>query len=69
MWEQMLVGRPQKLQPNRWDGLFENDDPYHLPTVTYSWDKVYGYTGKSKALYKSYINELDTLTCKQVTHL
>lgn len=34
--------------------------------MAYSWDKVKVFTGKSKALYKAFTNELDNLTYHQV---
>ena len=65
MWERMPVGRPCKLDPAPFEE-FDEADPKTCPTVAYSWDRVEGYTGSSKARYKSYINELDTLTHHQV---
>lgn len=66
MWERMPVGRPLKLPQDQWIGL-DAGDPDRFPTVAYSWDKVEAYTGSSKAQYKCYINELDTMTQYQVS--
>lgn len=67
MWERLPVGRPEKMDtPNEWVGLDEEQDAFRLPTVAFSWDKVRMFGGKSKTLYKSFINEMDNLTYQQV---
>lgn len=70
MWERMPVGRPEKNKaPPGWiphEGV-GGDDPLRFPTVAYSWELAKVYTGSSVTRYKCYINELDSLTDKQVT--
>ena len=70
MWERIPVGRPRKLPSSGWDYSLEDDgDPWRFPTVAYSWDTVEAYTDNSMGRYKSYTNELDTLTYDLVTYL
>ncbi|KAI5006248.1 hypothetical protein ZWY2020_033491, partial [Hordeum vulgare] len=70
MWERLPVGRPMLKNPdhpnpNPHEGL-HLEDPYRLPTVAYHWHQVSVYTGSSHVRYKCYVNELDTLSAKQV---
>ena len=62
MWERIPVGRPRKLTPTPWDYDLDGDDEGRLPTVAYTWDRVEGYKDLSMGRYKSYTNELDTLS-------
>ena len=63
----MPVGRPEKHpSPHVWVGLNEEDDVFRLPTVAFSWDRVRIFGSKNKSLYKNFINEMDSLTNRQV---
>ena len=62
MWERIPVGRPRKLPPTPWDYDLDGDDEWRLPTVAYTWDRVEAYKDLSMGRYKSYTNELDTLS-------
>ena len=67
MWERLPVGRPEKHpSPHMWVGLNEEDDVFRLPTVAFSWDRVRIFGSKNKSLYKNFINEMDSLTYRQV---
>ena len=68
MWERIPVGRPRKLPRSAWDYDLEGDE-WRLPTIAYEWDRVEGYKDLSNGCYKSYTNELDTLTFDLVTIL
>ncbi|CAM0875057.1 unnamed protein product [Alopecurus aequalis] len=61
MWERIPVERPRKLPRSAWDYDLEGDE-WQLPTIAYEWDRVEGYKDLSNGRYKSYTNELDTLT-------
>ena len=56
-WERLPVGRPTPagLGYEPWD---DHDDPDHMPTWAYKWDKVEGFVGNSKTMYLHYYNEL-----------
>jgi hypothetical protein len=67
MWERIPVGRPRRLPLSGWDYPIGGDgdpdgDEWRFPTVAYTWDVVEAYTDLSMGRYKSYTNELDTLT-------
>lgn len=68
----MPVGRPRKLPGTMaWDYPLDGDDvdEEKFPTVAHSWELVETYTDSSKGRYKSYTNELDTLTFDLVSFL
>lgn len=70
MWERIPVGRPLKLTPSMWDyPLGDEGDEWWFPTVAHTWDRVEAYTELSMGRYKSYTNELDTLTFDLVSFL
>jgi hypothetical protein len=54
-----------------WDYPLDGDDvdEEKFPTVAHSWELVETYTDSSKGRYKSYTNELDTLTFDLVSFL
>lgn len=58
MWERLPVGRPMTRSSRLWN--HHEDD--RLPTIAHTWEIVSTYRGKSSVSYKSYIDELDTLT-------
>jgi hypothetical protein len=68
MWERIPVGRPCRLPSTGWHYPTDGDgDEWRFPTVAYTWDTIEAYTDLSMGRYKSYTNELDTLTYDLVT--
>lgn len=69
MWEQVPVGRPEKLVQHPWTDSGEDGDEARYSTVVYASDVVGVYTGTFKAMYKVFTNELDALTTFEVYKL
>src|SRR3954469_14033357 len=69
MWGRLTVGRPLAKNPRKdWEWSY-HADPMRFPTVAWTWASVDVFTTASMGRYKSYINELDTLTHHQVIDL
>ena len=69
MWERLPVGRPLAKNPRQdWEWSY-HEDPMRFPTVAWTWASVEVNAAASMGRYKSYINELDTLTHHQVIDL
>jgi len=69
MWERLPVGRPISKKPQEeWEWDFDGEAE-RFPTIAYTWANVDVFTAPSMGRYKSYINELDTLTHHQVIEL
>ncbi|KAE8811578.1 40S ribosomal protein S5-1 [Hordeum vulgare] len=70
MWERLPVGCPKidPRKPNPCVGLVD-EDPILLevPTLAFSWNKVKMFGSKQKSLYKSFINEIDNLTYREIS--
>jgi len=77
MWSRLPVGRPEVIQPpHPWEFVLPPSEQWHHdedlsrhPTFAYLWDNTRIFGGKSKTLYKSFINELDALCWDQVYKL
>ncbi|KAE8786403.1 hypothetical protein D1007_39753 [Hordeum vulgare] len=61
--ECLPVARPKDITYNAWD---DKSDELRLPTWAYKWDVVSKMTSDVTLTYRQYINELDTITAKQV---
>ena len=66
IWEQLPVGRPERVRSRAGKDYGEEGDSARYPTVAYAWDKVKVYTGKATTLYRLFSNELDNLSDFQV---
>jgi len=64
----MDVGAFARWSSNSKDWDYDGDAD-RFPTVAYTWASVDVFTAPSMGRYKSYINELDTLTHHQVIEL
>ncbi|XP_073367639.1 serine/threonine-protein phosphatase 7 long form homolog [Aegilops tauschii subsp. strangulata] len=69
MWERLPVVRPEKMRRRPWEDYGEDGNETRNPTVAYEWDVVKLYTGLNKTSYKTYTNNLDTLTHTHVYEL
>src|SRR4051812_19915876 len=76
MWSRFPVGRPERVTPGPWEFVLppfeqwdDDEDLSRHPTFAYFWDKTRIFGGKSKTLYKSFINEFDALCWNQVCML